>query len=94
MHLLFLLLAPAVVQGWAPLKFSVASRASTTRRAAGARVLAAHPGGSSTTEAPATSGFINDVMRPYAMKLHTRAQAPKEGQAPEKEEIKPMREWR
>jgi len=60
---------------------------------AGARVLAAHPGGATTAEAPATPGFINDVMRPYAMKLHTRAQAPKEGQAPAKEDSKPMREW-
>jgi len=94
MHLLFLCLAPAVVQGWAPLKFSVVNHPSTACHPIGVRVLKAHPGGASTTEAPSNSGFINDVMRPYAMKLHTRAQALKEGQAPEKEQSKPMREWR
>ena len=39
-------------------------------------------------------GFINGEMRPYAMKLHTREQAPREGQASPKPESKPMAAWR
>jgi hypothetical protein len=96
MHLLLLFFAPALVQGWTPMGFSAGFLASAAQHSsvAGSRVLSAHPGRAATAEAPATPGFINDVMRPYAMKLHTRAQAPKEGQAPAKEESKSMREWR
>ena len=34
---------------------------------------------------PVTGGFIETELRGQAMKLHTRSQAPKEGQAPEKQ---------
>lgn len=41
----------------------------------------------SASEAPTvTGGFIETELRGQAMKLHTRSQAPKEGQAPEKKQ--------
>lgn len=36
----------------------------------------------SATEGSKEKSFIQDELRPYAMKLHTRDQAPKEGQQP------------
>lgn len=43
-----------------------------------------------TISAEKPKSFVNDVMRPYAMKLHTRDQAPKEGQqAPQR----PVTAW-
>jgi len=44
----------------------------------------------SASEAPpVTGGFIETELRGQAMKLHTRSQAPKEGEAPEKKQAKP-----
>ena len=37
--------------------------------------------------------FVSGEMRPKAMKLHTRSQAPKEGQRAEKPKEQPMAMW-
>lgn len=47
--------------------------------------MAGHPGGSAAmADAPPATGFIDTELRGAAMRLHTRKQAPKEGQAEEK----------
>jgi heme oxygenase (biliverdin-producing, ferredoxin) len=62
------------------------------------RVTSDNKQGSATTEpviataiaAEKTYSFVNDEMRPFAMKLHTRDQAPKEGQ---QQQQKPFTQW-
>ena len=57
----------------------------TQQHTTGSRtVLFSAPAASTSTDS-----FIDNELRAYAMKLHTRSQAPKEGQAEEKKNVKP-----
>ena len=44
----------------------------------------------SETDAASTASFVQDELRPYAMRLHSRDQAPREGTMPAQ---KPFTKW-
>lgn len=68
---------------WSPLPFVTQRKwGSNGKVTPSSVVVAGHPS-SATVDAPPT-GFIDTELRGAAMRLHTRKQAPKEGQAEEK----------
>ena len=69
-------------------KVQHADSSSSSSSSSSSTFLAGHPhgaggGNAAVAEAEAPVGFIDGELRGAAMKLHTRAQAPREGQAPE-----------
>lgn len=45
---------------------------------------------SEALRSPSTASFVQDELRPYAMRLHTRDQAPREGKMPAQ---RPFTQW-
>jgi len=74
-------LASSLVQSSLPRR-TTTHRSSSSSSSSPLVILLAHPGGApSSSAAPPATGFIDTELRGAAMRLHTRMQASKEGQA-------------